>query len=103
MQDHDALLALRRRWGVFLGEGLQDAYGYEWEMDVYRREEWPQLSGLYVAGEMAYGGPFRTVFVLDVPGRRLYGINWYVFFPNGAKNEFLREARIVADTFIPRS
>lgn len=102
LDDHAALLALRRRWGVFIDERLQDAFGFEWELDEYRREEWPLLSGLYETGEESYGGPFRTIFVLDVMGRRLYGIDWYVFYPNGAKNEFLREARIVAETFSPR-
>ena len=102
LSDQETLLALRRNWGAFLDEGLQDAFGYEWNMDEFRREEWPRLSGLYETGEQSYGGPFRTVFLLDVMGNRLYGINWYVFFPNGAKNEFLREARIVADTFSPR-
>ena len=102
LSDQETLLALRRNWGAFLDEGLQDAFGFEWSMDEFRREEWPRVSGLYETGEQAYGGPFRTVFLLDVMGNRLYGINWYVFFPNGAKNEFLREARIVADTFSPR-
>ena len=100
--DHDALLELRRSWGRFLDERLQDAFGFEWVRDEYRREEWPLLSGMYETGEQSYGGPFRTIFVLDVPGQRLYGINTYVFFPDGEKHEFLREARIVADTFSPR-
>jgi hypothetical protein len=102
LEDHDALLALRRRWGVFLDERLQDAFGYEWQLDEYRREEWPLLSGLYETGDQSYGGPFRTIFLLDVSSRRLYGIDWYVFYPNGPKHEYLREARIVADTFSPR-
>ena len=102
LSDQETLLALRRNWGAFLDEGLQDAFGFEWAMDEYRREEWPRLSGLYETGAQSYGGPFRTLFVLDVMSKRLYGINWYVFFPNGTKHEFLREARIVADTFSPR-
>ena len=102
MSDQETLLALRRNWGVFLDEGLQDAFGYEWTMDEFRREEWPRLSGMYETGEQSYGGPFRTIFLLDVMNNRIWGINWYVFFPNGAKHEFLREARIVAETFSPR-
>ena len=77
LSDRETLLALRRNWGVFLDERLQDAFGFEWQMEDYRREEWPRLSGLYETGEEAYGGPFRTVFLLDVASRRLYGINWY--------------------------
>lgn len=100
--DHDALLALRRSWGSFLDERLQDAFGFTWTRDEFRREEWPRLAGMYETGEQSYGGPFRTIFLLDVADRRLYGINMYVFFPNGPKHEFLREARIVADTFVPR-
>jgi hypothetical protein len=102
LEDRETLLALRRNWGTFLDERLQDAFGFEWELDEFRREEWPLLSGLYETGKQAYGGPFRTVFLLDVMNNRLLGINWYVFFPNGAKHEYLREARIVADTFSPR-
>lgn len=102
LSDHEALLALRRSWGAFLDEKLQDAFGYTWVMDEYRREEWPLLSGMYETGEQSYGGPFRTIFLLDLTGNRLYGIDTYVFFPNGPKHEFLREARIVADTFSPR-
>lgn len=102
LQDRDALLALRRSWGLFIDEGLQDEFGYDWALDEFRREEWPRVSGLYETGDQSYGGPFRTLFVLDLTGNRLYGINWYVFYPNGAKHEFLREARVVADTFSPR-
>lgn len=102
LDDQETLLALRRNWGAFLDEGLQDAFGYDWAMDQFRREEWPLLSGMYETGEQSYGGPFRTVFLLDVMNSRIWGINWYVFYPNGAKHEFLREARIVAETFSPR-
>ena len=71
LTDRETLLALRRNWGAFLDEGLQDAFGFEWAMDEYRREEWPRLSGLYETGEQVYGGPFRTVFLLDVMSKRL--------------------------------
>ena len=102
LKDQEKLIALRRNWGAFLDEGLQDAFGFEWSLDTFRREEWPRLSGMYETGDQSYGGPFRTIFLLDVMNNRLWGINWYVFYPNGAKHEYLREARIVADTFSPR-
>ena len=71
-------------------------------MDEFRREEWPRLSGMYETGDQSYGGPFRTIFLLDVMNNRIWGINWYVFFPNGAKHEFLREARHRLDHHVVR-
>ena len=105
LADHEMLLAMRRQWGGFLEESLQDIFGFEWERVVFRGEEWPMLAGLYeVSNEVEpFGGPFRTIFVIDRAGRRLYGINWLTYFPNQPKHQYMREARAVAETFVPRS
>lgn len=102
LEDQEELLSLRRRWAGFLDESLQDAFGFRWEMEMFRGEEWPELSGMYTTDEGDYGGPFRTIFLLDVSSGRLYGINWLCYFPNNDKHPFMREARTVAETFVPR-
>lgn len=102
LTDTDQLLALRRQWGLFLDEKLQDAFEFDWSLEMFRGEEWPMLSGLYEIPSADVGGPFRTVFVLDPMSRRLYGINWLCFYPKGEKVSFLREVRSIADTFVPR-
>jgi len=43
------------------------------------------------------------LFLLDEPSRRLFGINWFTYNPQGDKHPYLREARAVAGTFVPRS
>ena len=103
MEDPEALLELRRRWGGFLDEALQDLYGYTWSTEMFRGETWPQLAGMYEVVEAQVGGPFRTLFLLDEPTRRVFGINWFTYNPQGDKHPYLREARAVAGTFVPRS
>jgi len=103
MEDPEALLALRRRWGTFLDEALQDLYGYTWSTEMFRGEPRPQLAGMYEVLSAQVGGPFRTLFLLDEPSRRLFGINWFTYNPQGDKHPYLREARAVAGTFVPRS
>jgi hypothetical protein len=103
MEDPEALLELRRRWGGFLDEALQDLYGYTWSTEMFRGETWPQLAGMYEVVEAQVGGPFRTLFLLDEPSRRVFGINWFTYNPRGDKHPYLREARAVAGTFVPRS
>ncbi len=99
-EDEEGLLRLRRQWGVFLDETLQEDFGLRWELEVFRGEEWPKLQGMYRTGD--YGGPFQTVFLMDIESRRLYGINWLCYFPGNDKHSFMREARAVAETFVPR-
>ena len=102
LEDTAALLALRRRWGLFIDEALQDLFGYEWSLELFRGEEWPMLLGLYEIPSADLGGPFRTIFLLDRDAGRLYGINTLCFNPNQDKVTWLREARAIADTFVPR-
>jgi len=105
LEDTATRLQLRRDWGVFLEERLQDLFGYTWTREIFRGEEWPMLAGLYEvdAGGEIFGGPFRTVFVLDGPGRRLYGVNWLAFRPHKPKHVYMREVQAIAETFAPRS
>jgi hypothetical protein len=102
LEDTAALLALRRQWGVFLDESLQDAFGYQWSREIFRREERPMLAGLYETNEGAYGGPFRTVFVLDGASQRLYGVNWLCYRPSDDKHTWMREVHALAEAFVPR-
>ena len=102
LEDPELLLALRRQWGVFLEEKIQDLFGFFWSIEVFRGEPWPQLTGMYEIPEANLGGPFRTIFMKDVPTQRVYGINLYTFNPQGDKVPYLREARAVASTFVPR-
>lgn len=102
LSDREALLALRRQWGLFLDEALQDAFGFEWTLEMFRGEEWPMLDGLYEIPAADLGGPFRTIFLHDPLSGRLYGINWLCFYPKGEKVTYLREVRAIADTFVPR-
>jgi hypothetical protein len=102
LDDHDALLELRRRWGHFLDETLQDAFGFTWAGEMFRGEQWPMLAGMYETNVGEYGGPFRTVFLVDVPSQRLYGVNWLCFAPNLAKGPLMREVHALAETFVPR-
>lgn len=102
LQDTAMLLGLRRQWALFLDESLQDAFGFEWSLEMFRGEEWPLLTGLYEIPSADIGGPFRTIFLLDPMSRRLYGINWLTFYPQGDKVSYLREVRAIADTFVPR-
>lgn len=102
LEDTDRLLALRRQWGLFLDERLQDGFGYEWSKIVFLGEERPMLSGMYETGDESYGGPFRTVFLVDPVSRRLYGVNWLCFRPGNDKHSLMREVRALAETFSPR-
>jgi hypothetical protein len=99
-KDEAALLELRRRWGRFLNETLQDDFGFRWELADFRGQEWPKLSGMYRTGD--YGGPFRTIFYMDEGSHRLFGITWLTYFPGQDKHPWMREARAVAETFVPR-
>jgi len=100
--DPQVLLALRRQWGLFLDEVIQDGFGHTWSATVFRGDTLPQLAGMYEVRSASLGGPFRTIFFTDVPTKRLYGINIYTFNPNGDKHPYLREALAVAETFVPR-
>ena len=98
LEDSEALIEIRRRWGRdYLDEQLQDAGGYQWERASFAGGDWPQLAGFW-ANE-AYGGPFRTIFLQDPDRKRLYGINWLCYAPNMRKHLFMREAYAVAETF----
>ena len=102
LNDPQVLLDLRRQWGLFLDESLQDLFGFTWSTEVFRGEMWPQLSGMYEVTSANVGGPFRTLFMIDVPSKRLYGINWLTYNPQGDKHPYLRETRAIASTFVPR-
>jgi len=100
LEDHDALLELRRQWGrKYLEEELQDAGGFTWSTEMFLDEEHPMLAGFW--DNQTYGGPFRTIFHYD-PGRhRLYGVNWLCYAPELPKHVYMREAYAIAETFVP--
>lgn len=102
MDDPQLLLALRRQWGLFLEEAIQDAYGHTWSAEVYRGDTWPALAGMYEIPAANVGGPFRTIFLTDPPTKRVYGINLFTYNPQGDKHPYLREALAIAETFVPR-
>ena len=68
-----------------LEEALQDAFGHFWSAEVFRGETWPALAGMYEIPAANLGSPYRTIFMQDVPSKRIYGINVYTFNPQGDK------------------
>lgn len=100
--DPQVLLALRRQWGLFIDEAIQDAYGHFWSATVFRGNTLPQLAGMYEVRSANLGGPFRTIFLTDIPGKRVFGVNTFTFNPQGDKHVYLREALAIAETFVPR-
>jgi len=102
LDDHDALLQLRRSWGErYLNEKLQDAGGFEWSKVDFAGRKLLTLSGFWEAKEKDYGGPFRTFFLYQPEKHRLYGINVLTYAPGMRKHPYIREAMAVAETLRP--
>jgi hypothetical protein len=57
------------------------------------------LRGMWQNAPDVAGGPLVTHFVYDARRRRLYGVQALLFAPGREKRPFLRELRVLAETF----